>query len=119
MTGRPPIEITNEILVRTRSLASRGLTNEQIANCLGWHVSTLQAKKAEFKEFSEAVDEGKSKGLADITNALYESALKGNYQSIQFYLKNRDNINWNDRKTLELSGELTLKTAEEWAEELE
>lgn len=116
--GRPEIQITPEIIANVERLASRGLTHLQIAGVLGWGVSTLQDKKAKYKEFSEAIGRGKAKGLAEVSNALYESAMSGNYQSQQFYLKNRDNENWNDRRNVELSGEINL-TAEQWLENLE
>jgi len=116
--GRPAIEITDEIVEQVKELSSRGLTNKQIALCLGWHLSTLQAKKAEYKEFSDAIDAGKALGILEITNALYESAIKGNHSSQQFYLKNRDNENWNDRKNIELTGEVRLST-EQWLDELD
>ena len=45
-------------LERVEELAAQGLTNEQIAACLGICESTLYNKKREFLEFLEAIKKG-------------------------------------------------------------
>lgn len=117
--SRPKIEITPEITESVEEMASKGLTQEQIAHCLGWAPSTLYEKKKVYKEFSEAIQRGKSTGIRLVSNALFESAMQGNFQSQQFYLKNRDNENWNDRKHLDINAEVTHLTPEEWLDALE
>lgn len=72
--GRPPFEITEEVIKKAESLAAQGLTMEQIAHSLGMGESTLHDKKKEFSEFSEAIKRGQSTGIATITNKLFERA---------------------------------------------
>lgn len=94
--ARPSYKITPEILVKVETMASRGLTNDQIALSLGWHPDTLYAKKRAFSEFSDAIKRGKAKGLLQISNKMFEDALAGNTTAQIFYLKTRDKKNWND-----------------------
>lgn len=79
-------------------LASRGLTQAQIAAYFGISPDTLLERKKDFPGFSEAIKKGQMQGLADITNALYAEACCGNVTAAIFYLKNRDPKNWNDRR---------------------
>jgi len=102
MIGRPPIEITDELCRKAKSLAAQGLTLEQIALVLGMGVSTLYEKKAEFVEFMEAIKEGQAKGVAVITNKLFEKASDGDNTSMIFYLKNR--AGWKDKTETEHTG---------------
>jgi len=84
-------------LKKVEELAERGLTNEQIALCLGIHVGTLYAKKNEFHDFDEAIKKGHSKGISIISNALFESAKNGNTTAQIFFLKCR--ANWKETNT--------------------
>lgn len=95
--ARPPLEITPKMLSYTEKLASQGLTLEQIAASLGIHVGTLYKKKRQLNEFNEAIKSGKAKGIATITNVLFEKAKKGDNTAMIFYLKNRDQANWGER----------------------
>jgi hypothetical protein len=95
--GRPRFEITPEILQKTERLAAQGLTQVQISACLGINVQkTLIEKKRAFSEFSDAIKNGRAKGIGTITNALFDSAVKGSVPAQIFYLKNRDQDNWSD-----------------------
>ena len=94
--GRPRFEITPEILEKTERLAAQGLTQVQISACLGIVQKTLIEKKRAFSEFSNAIKNGRAKGVGTITNALFESAGKGSVPAQIFYLKNRDQENWSD-----------------------
>jgi hypothetical protein len=95
--GRPRIEITEVLIDDAEKLAARGLTKEQIAHCLGFSYETLRQKEKEFSAFSASIKKGKSKGVADIANALYESAMAGSIPAQIFFLKNRDPQNWRDK----------------------
>ena len=97
MTGRPLIQITPEILLEAETLAAQGLTMAQIALALGMGHSTLYEKKESYPEFSDAIESGKAKGIATITNALFQNAKKGDTQAQKYYLNNRDKENWKDR----------------------
>ena len=94
--GRPRFEITPEILEKTERLAAQGLTQVQISACLGIVPKTLIEKKRAFSSFSDAIKNGRAKGVGTITNALFESAVKGSVPAQIFYLKNRDQENWSD-----------------------
>jgi len=94
--GRPRFEITPEILEKTERLAAQGLTQVQISACLGIKPETISRKKRAFDQFDQAIKFGKAKGVGTITNALFESAVKGSVPAQIFYLKNRDQENWSD-----------------------
>lgn len=82
-------------------LAAQGLNEMQIAKTLGINWKTLNARKVKYKAFSEALATGKTKGVAKITNALFNSAIGGSFQAQQFYLINRDKDNWQDLKNID------------------
>ena len=95
--GRPQIEITPELCKKAETLAAQGLTMEQIALTLGMGKTTLYDKKAEYSDFSNAIEEGRAKGIATISNALFQNAKSGDTVAQKYYLNNRDNANWKDR----------------------
>ena len=99
--GRPWAKID---LDKVEALAAQGLTNEQIALSIGIVTSTLYKRKRENKAFEEAINRGKAKGLATISNALFNDAKKGNTTAQIFYLKTRDRANWNDSPVLGIDG---------------
>jgi transcriptional regulator with XRE-family HTH domain len=99
--GRPKIQITAQMIRKAETLASKGLTKEQIAKCLGMGLSTLMEKQSNYPEFLEAIKKGQAKGLATITNALFQAARNGHVVAQIFYLKNRDAENWSDRRIQE------------------
>lgn len=68
-------------------LASRGLTKEQVAHNLGISLRTLLRRTKEDPAFEEAYVRGKSKGIAEISNALYKKAKEGNTTAQIFFLK--------------------------------
>ena len=45
------------------------------------------------QSISDAIKNGRAKGVGTITNALFESAVKGSVPAQIFYLKNRDQEN--------------------------
>ena len=94
--GRPKILITAQMIRKAETLASKGLTKEQIARCLGMGLSTLMEKQINYPEFLESLKKGKARGLGTITNALFQSAKNGNTTAQIFYLKNRDPDNWRE-----------------------
>ena len=102
--GRPQFEITEDVIKKVESLASQGLTLDQIARVLGICYQTLNEKKKEFSDFSDAIASGQAKGVAAISNALFNNAKKGNTTAQMFYLKNRAPIEWRDKHDYEHSG---------------
>ncbi len=95
--GRPPIEITPELCQKAESLAAQGLTMDQIASVLGMSRGTVYDKQANFPDFSDAIQAGRDKGIAQVTNALFKKATDGDIAAQKYYLNNRDNGNWKDR----------------------
>ena len=73
--GRPLIKIDEKVCRQAETLSAQGLTMKQIANVLGMGEATLYEKQREFPEFSESIKRGKDKGIAKITNALFNKAV--------------------------------------------
>lgn len=89
-------KITNEVLERVESLAAQGLNQQQISDVIGCSPKTLERRKKDNVAFDEAIKKGKCKGIAKVTNALFQKAINGNLGAQIFYLKNRDPSNWRD-----------------------
>lgn len=75
-------------------LASRGLTQEQIAAACNIQDTTLSTKKGQLPRLAEAIRRGQARGIALVSNKLFESAMKGNVVAAVFYLKAR--AGWRD-----------------------
>ncbi len=100
--GRKLINLSDKkTLKKIEKLAGLGLSDQAIADSLGVSRSTISRRKRDDDTFDAIIRKGKIKAVADISSALYESAMSGNSQSIQFFLKNRANTddlgNWRDR----------------------
>jgi hypothetical protein len=98
--GRPPWIPTKEILEQVETYASRGLTKQQIADCLGIHYDTLNEKSKAYPDFSEAIKIGQAKGIAHVANLLITSAEQMNVSAQIFYLKSR--AKWSDQNLEEV-----------------
>ena len=85
-------------------LASQGLSTKQIAHCLGIARSTLYVRMQQQSDISDALKGGRAKGLAEVANALFESAVGGNVTAMIYYLKARDPKRWSDRRQTEIIG---------------
>ena len=99
MNTRPRVQID---LQQVEELASRGLTMEQIAAALGICDRTLYRKKGTMSDLSEAIKRGKAKGVATVSNALFERAVQGDVKAQMFYLERRGG--WYNEGKLEVSG---------------
>tara|TARA_R110002096_G_scaffold409567_1_gene608968 strand:+ start:1143 stop:1496 length:354 start_codon:yes stop_codon:yes gene_type:complete len=95
--GRPPWIPTDEICEEARDMASRGLTISQISDCLGVSERTIYDKQIEYPHFMQCIKEGRSEGINQVTNALFEKAIKGDNTCMIFYLKSRDRESWGDQ----------------------
>lgn len=102
--GRPPIEITDEVCQKAESLAAQGLTMDQIASVLGMGERTIYEKQVEFPHLAQSIKDGRSKGIATVSNALFNKATAGDNTSMIFYLKNRDPDNWEEVSKRQVSG---------------
>ena len=98
--GPKPRLITAEFLEKVEHLATRGLSQQQVCDALGFSETWWHAKKSENSELDECYKKGQARGLADVSNSLYESAMKGIPVSQIFYLKNRDADRWSDVKSV-------------------
>ena len=107
--GRKPVNIDPE---RVEHLASQGLGVMDICRSLGvgWDTFNKYREKKN-SGISEALDKGKSKGLAFVTSKLMETIEDKNFNAISFYLRNRAPDQWADRQevnhNLDLKGVLT------------
>ena len=76
-------------LNKVESLASRGLTQQQIADALGISRTTLYGRIKESEQFEQAIKKGQAKGVASVSNKLYESAMRGEAWAVCFFLKTK------------------------------
>ena len=93
-------EISKELLGRVEKLATRGLSQKQVCDALGFSETWWHAKKQEKTELDECYKRGQAKGLAEVSNAIYEQALNGSTGAACFFLKNRDPDRWSDIKSV-------------------
>lgn len=97
MKTKPKIEID---LDKVEMLASRGLTLEQIATSLGISVKTLERRKRDMTEMSDAIKRGRDKGVALIANKLYAEAKDGNVAAMIFFLKTQGG--WKEKQEVDV-----------------
>jgi hypothetical protein len=64
---------------------------------------TLYEKMAKHPQFSHAIKIGAAKGMAKVSNALFEAALNGSVRAQEFYLRNRNPDRWTDRRKLDVA----------------
>jgi hypothetical protein len=102
--GRPRIEVTAGLVRTIEGLAANGLTKEQIARSCGFSYETLNEKSKQYSEISEAIKNGRAKGIATVTNSLFTQAVGGNLGATCFYLTNRDPKQWRNKQEHEVSG---------------
>jgi len=102
--GRKPIVIDYD---RVEYLASLNLGIMDICRSLGIGWDTFNKNRKRKKEISEALARGKAAGMKVATSALMNQIHEGNFQAIQFYLKNRSPDEWSDRQ--EVQHNLNLK----------
>jgi hypothetical protein len=98
--GRPNLYETEikDKLILVEGWARDGLTNEQIAENLGIHVSTLCEYQNKYPEFKEALKNGKEVIDFQVENALLKKAMEGDTTAQIFWLKNRRSDKWRDRR---------------------
>ena len=97
--GRKPVVIDAE---RVEHLASQGLGIMDICRSLGvgWDVFNRHREKKS-TGIADALDRGKSKGLAFVTSKLMETIEDKNFNAISFYLRNRAPDDWSDRAVVD------------------
>ena len=98
--GPKPRKITIQILEQIELHASRGLSQQQICHALGISETWWYDAKQKSAEISESFKRGKAKGLAEVSNAIFEQALNGSTGAACFFLKKRDPDRWSDVKSV-------------------
>ena len=99
-TVHKPRKITTQLLEQIEFQASRGLSQQQICHALGISETWWYDAKQKNAEISESFKRGQAKGLAEVSNAIYEQALNGSTGAACFFLKNRDPDRWSDVKSV-------------------
>lgn len=102
--GRKKIIIDADQVER---LAAQGLGIMDICRSIGVGWDTFNKNRKHKKEISEALARGQAAGMNIATSALMNQIHEGNFQAIQFYLKNRSPDEWSDRQ--EVQHNLNLK----------
>ena len=117
-------------LGKVEELASRGLTDGEIADYFAVAASTISNHKVD-KGFSVAHKKGRAIGISAVANALYEKAVGGDTAAMIFYLRSRagwiepqrikQELITKDKAAIEMSdGELNAQISEmllEWTDE--
>ena len=98
--GPKPRLITEEFLAKVEHLAARGLSQQQICHALGFSETWWYDAKQKNSDISDSFKRGQAKGLAEVSNAIYEQALNGSTGAACFFLKNRDPDRWSDVKSV-------------------
>ena len=98
--GPKPRILTKDLLDQIEFHASRGLSQQQICHALGFSETWWYDAKQKNSEISESFKRGQAKGLAEVSNAIYEQAMSGSTGAACFYLKNRDPDRWSDVKSV-------------------
>ena len=98
--GLKPRTLTKNLLDQIEFHASRGLSQQQICHALGISETWWYDAKQKSAEISDRFKRGQAKGLAEVSNAIYEQALNGSTGAACFFLKNRDPDRWSDVKSV-------------------
>ena len=75
-TGPKPRNITTQLLEQIEFQASRGLSQQQVCHALGFSETWWYDAKQKNSDISDSFKRGQAKGLAEVSNAIYEQALK-------------------------------------------
>ena len=98
--GPKPRILTKDLLDQIEFHASRGLSQQQICHALGFSETWWYDAKQKNSDISDSFKRGQAKGLAEVSNAIYEQALNGSTGAACFFLKNRDPDRWSDVKSV-------------------
>ena len=74
--GPKPRKITTQLLEQIEFQASRGLSQQQFCHALGFSETWWYDAKQKNSDISDSFKRGQAKGLAEVSNAIYEQALK-------------------------------------------
>jgi hypothetical protein len=65
------------------------MTKEQIALALGMSIDTYMERQKGNPEIYQAFEQGKAKGVADVSGKAIAMAMKGNKDLVKFYLERK------------------------------
>ena len=99
-TGPKPRKITTQLLKQIELQVSRGLSQQQFCHALGFSETWWYDAKQKNSDISDSFKKGQAKGLAEVSNAIYEQAMNGSTGAACFFLKNRDPDRWSDVKSV-------------------
>lgn len=86
------------------NLAARGLTQKQVAMALGVSPRTVTDRLTNDKDFYDAFEQGRSKGLAKVADALFKNATQNNNTAAQiFIMKARGGWKEVDKQEIEVN----------------
>lgn len=130
--------ITDEGTIKLEGMARDGLINEEIANQIGIHPSTLYDWQSKYPEIADSLKRGKEVVDRQVENALLKKALGFEYEETKiiiekdehgkdrkrqektikvalpdttaqiFWLKNRKPKEWRDKQEVSMTGELNI-----------
>ena len=98
--GPKPRVVSEKLLEEIEHHASRGLSQQQVCHALGLSETWWYDAKQKNSEISDSFKRGQAKGLAEVSNAIYEQALNGSTGAACFFLKNLDPDRWSDVKSV-------------------
>ena len=98
--GPKPRVVSEKLLEEIEHHASRGLSQQQTCRTLGISEAWWYEAKQKSAEISESFKRRQAKGLAEVSNAIFEQALNGSTGAACFFLKNRDPDRWSDVKSV-------------------
>ena len=101
--GRPEVVLTDEQVIEVGALAA-SLNTDQIADYFGINRATFYRIMERQPEVMRRYQEGKSKTIQNVGNALIQKALKGDTSSMVFYLKTQ--AGWKETQQIEHKHEL-------------
>jgi len=81
------LTIDDDLIEQIEKLAGLGLTQNEIAHCLGVSPATWFNYKKDYEELGEAVGRGKARGVKEVSTVLYDLCMIGNMDAIKTFLK--------------------------------
>jgi len=102
MAKEPKLPFDERSINLIKRLAGQGLTQTQVARCLGISEAWLKIQRKEHPEFDEAYQQGRSEACEEVTGKLFELIRKGDRASIFFYLKTQ--MGWRETERIEHTG---------------
>lgn len=100
--GRPPTEVTEEMVDKVAFMARQGATDEEMAEELGCTVRTLYVWYRQWPQLVQAVKDGKDNADDRVERSLFRRAVDSSDTAAIFWLKNRRRNQWRDRHETEI-----------------